>query len=69
MVAKAVVDDLEPVQIDEENRESLAELTMAADGSIELRQEEMTVRKVGQRVAMGDLAKLLLGLNPFRLST
>ena len=62
LVAPAVVDVLEVVQVEEEQRNLLLRLLPDRDDVLELLLEERPVRKAGQRVVQRQLPELLLRL-------
>jgi hypothetical protein len=61
-VAERVVDRLEAVEVDEQHREARLDLVDAADGSEQLVLEDEPVRQLGQRVVVGDLLQIGIGL-------
>ncbi len=62
VVAEAVVDDLEPVEVDEEQRQGGVRLAGSGDGQLELVEQQHPVGQRGQRVVEGEVGKLVLVL-------
>ena len=61
-VAEAVVDELEVVEVDEEDGERRYARRLAADGRLEALLEADSVGEAGQRVVVGDVPELALGV-------
>jgi hypothetical protein len=59
-VAEAVVDDLEVVEVDEENRDARLVAAQAGKGKLQTVQEERPVWKVGQGIVKDPVGKTVL---------
>ena len=62
VVAEAVVDELEPVEVEEQHRDGCVVTPGAREGEHEELEEQRAIRKSGQRVVMGLVRELSLEL-------